>query len=649
MTAPDHPRFRKLRSVAGRLFDQKWGQSIFLVVVIWLSFGNSFEHQYNLDDSYYIDILPAEKVPLSHLSSVFFSWFNDSEYRPLTTLTLAVEQWFFGRRTSVFHFFNVVYYTLLCFLILRIFGNIGVFDRKRFLFLFVVLFALHPSHANVVASIKNREVILALMAGLSASWLLFRVLTEDWSRRLIAPLLLGILLAVAANLFKNDGIITLMILPAFITFKRAWNRRVLLRAGIPIAALFLLMILVSIAVGYIDNRGDYSVTEIYENPIAQMGMGESLPFLARGWLHYIRFLIVPDHYYFFYGYRMLDVTTWGNPRALLGALLFIATITGLLLSWKKWKPSAMELGGAMFLLLIFPYVFFMGKISGGIAVRYLFYASLGGTLFMTGILVGIIQRYRAIGIVITSVLLMIYMSNTTARVNDWKNFETLLNSDLPHLKESYVANRIAADYYFSSALTSEDSGRRNDCLELSRQYIDRSIRIYNNDFRTWRLKARIWSESGVPDSSEICFRKSLSLKDDDANTWEQYSDFAARYKNYPLMEYAAAKWFLSDTTDGGALEQLTISYIQQGKEEDAVRLNNDAVDAGYFGYVPHYNLLSLYSQHSDTLSMLYSFFSAARKGLENPDMQESMTRYVENRDIDSIRRTFPEFFNQAEK
>lgn len=92
------------------------------------------------------------------------------EYRPVTHITFAIEHAFFGESAAVSHSVNLLLYLITCLLVFRMaqemFGNdgLGVFPSA----MVALLFTVHPMHVEAVASVKNREELLALLGGLMA-------------------------------------------------------------------------------------------------------------------------------------------------------------------------------------------------------------------------------------------------------------------------------------------------------------------------------------------------------------------------------------------------------------------------------------------------------------------------------------------------
>lgn len=146
--------------------------AVAVFVFAFLLFGNAIPNGYNLDD---------ELVTLNHrltshgvsavpeiLSS---SYYQDNmgyayEYRPIVLISFAIEHDIFGEHAPVSHFFNALFYALGCWLLYRVLRKLLVAYPDYVSFGIAMLFAAHTSHTEIVASIKNRDEIFALIFSL---------------------------------------------------------------------------------------------------------------------------------------------------------------------------------------------------------------------------------------------------------------------------------------------------------------------------------------------------------------------------------------------------------------------------------------------------------------------------------------------------
>ena len=146
-------------------------------ILTFFVFANTIYNGYNLDDELVTRNHPLTSQGLKAVVVFFTSpYYQDNMgyaygYRPIVHLSFAIEHELFGEKASVSHFVNVILFVgcvlLLFSLLLKWVGE----QNKWLVIVAVLFFALHPIHTEVVASIKNRDELLAflfaMLAGLS--------------------------------------------------------------------------------------------------------------------------------------------------------------------------------------------------------------------------------------------------------------------------------------------------------------------------------------------------------------------------------------------------------------------------------------------------------------------------------------------------
>ena len=154
-----------------------WALAVALLSL--LPYLQTLKHGWNLDD----ELTRAPHIAAQGMTRYFsfFShpYFDDGKgqhygYRPITLLSFQLERDLLGDHPSISHAINCLLYALLCALshllvlgLLREYTNISPLVALGM----SLCFALHPIHTEAVASIKNRDELLAflgcVLAGLS--------------------------------------------------------------------------------------------------------------------------------------------------------------------------------------------------------------------------------------------------------------------------------------------------------------------------------------------------------------------------------------------------------------------------------------------------------------------------------------------------
>ena len=149
-----------------------------LGILTFFIFANSIGNDYNLDDNLVTRGNQLTSQGLGAIKEIFTSnYYSDAMgyafgYRPMVHLSFAIEHHFFGEKPGAGHFINVLLFAFSVVLFFKLL--IKWIGEKNILFagIAALLFAVHPIHTEVVASLKNRDELLAFLfviwAGLSS-------------------------------------------------------------------------------------------------------------------------------------------------------------------------------------------------------------------------------------------------------------------------------------------------------------------------------------------------------------------------------------------------------------------------------------------------------------------------------------------------
>lgn len=174
---------------------KKSNYALFIGIITFIVFANTFKNGYNMDDNLVTQNHPLTSKGLSTIKEIFSStYYKDNlgyafGYRPMVHLSFAIEDAVFGESPVISHFVNVSLYVFAIFLFYKLLLLWLGDEKKGIALLAALFFAIHPIHSEVVASIKNRDEILAfLFAVLSALSIHQFVTTKQWWQFLLIGL-----------------------------------------------------------------------------------------------------------------------------------------------------------------------------------------------------------------------------------------------------------------------------------------------------------------------------------------------------------------------------------------------------------------------------------------------------------------------------
>ncbi len=198
---------------------------IIIVVTCFLLYGQSLSNGYNIDDDYVCEKHQLVQQGIKGIPEIFASRYNNSGgvmfgYRPVTIAVYAIEYQIFGESPAVGHFFNIIYYIIVCIILFFFLRNLlktKFASTIRVLpIIATVIFMTHAIHTEVVLSLKNREEILCLIFCLSSAMLALRY----YDKRRIIDIIFAIILLGVGFLTKESAIVFLAITPLSIIFFR---------------------------------------------------------------------------------------------------------------------------------------------------------------------------------------------------------------------------------------------------------------------------------------------------------------------------------------------------------------------------------------------------------------------------------------------
>lgn len=171
----------------GGFWAKNWTAALILLVLPILLYAGALRFGYVLDDTL---VLSENKFVQQGTKGIPAIFSNESlvgylganhdivvgaRYRPLSIASFAVEHQLFGVAPGISHFVNALLYALTALVLFRLLSTVvsPKPGQRWFLslpFVAALLFALHPLHTEVVANIKGRDEILALLLALVASY-----------------------------------------------------------------------------------------------------------------------------------------------------------------------------------------------------------------------------------------------------------------------------------------------------------------------------------------------------------------------------------------------------------------------------------------------------------------------------------------------
>ncbi|MHC4425890.1 MAG: tetratricopeptide repeat protein [Planctomycetota bacterium] len=414
-------------------------------------------------------------------------------------MTFAVEYQFYGLKPGMSHFFNVLLYALMGLLLFKVLRLLipGSSSKPWFSqlpFVASLLFTLHPVHSEVVANIKGRDEILALMLSLAALYFSVKATTSEKKRWLMISG--GVFLL--ALLAKESAITFLAVIPLCLYFFSKISFREIVTVSLPL--LVAVLVYVGIrhrVVGPVLERGE-EVAGLMNNPFLGATISEKYATILHTLALYVKLLFFPHpltHDYYPYH---IPVITWADPRAWGSLLLYILLAGYALLNCRKKDVVAF---GILYFLstlsvvsnLVVPIGTFMNE-------RFLFMPSVGFCIIL-GVWLSCklpnllkknvrLARGRSLGLL--AIVCVGFGVKTVTRIPAWKDTMSLNRAGAEVSTGSARANCFMGYALYDMACAiREDRTRQLQLYGEAEYYIDKALSIYPVYSTALNIKAGI--------------------------------------------------------------------------------------------------------------------------------------------------------------
>lgn len=337
---------------------------------------------------------------------------GEAAYRPLVTLSFNITYRLFGPSAAAFHAGNVLLHALAVVLMYVWLLRLGVAPLSSLLG--ALLFALHPVHAEPVASIANRTELLAAVFFM-ASLILYQ------SKRIF----LSAACFLAALMSKESAVTLLGVIPAMDWLQSKVGFRPKIKNYWPHLAAFAVYFAVRhMALGGLGLHSEVANTQ--NNPLLGLGAFSSLMNALRVDLHYLGLLIFPWKLSADYSYNQFPMEAALSAANLGAAAVWAALAAGMFYLAKRSKPAAFfAFFGAATFSIVSNWIIMSGSIF---AERLIYLPSLAFCVLAAMALSKLIGRFKGLGWAAACALCVLYAGRAYARNRDWRDQLSLFES-----------------------------------------------------------------------------------------------------------------------------------------------------------------------------------------------------------------------------
>lgn len=589
-------------------------------VLAFVLYGNTIFNGYSVDDTL-VTNNPVIQKGVAAFPEIFTTRYflqegntgtTASDYRPIVKATFALEYQLWGQKPGRSHIINILLYwgaaLLLFFNLKRLLRNFNIL----FPFLITVLFMAHPVHTEVVASLKNRDELLAFLCGMGSLHFFIKYAS---SRRLWHATA-GALLFFAGYFCKSSILPFLFLIPLSLYFftdmpaKKLWPV-----FGIMLVLFITAQMAPNLFLPKIDRIRFYIENPLYFEKDLWTRLGTGMVTL----LFYLRLLVWPHPLLYYYGYDMIPVTGLLNGWALLSLLLNGALLAYALFTIRQRKFLSFAILWYFFAIAMYSNILL--PVVGIVGERFIFTASLGFCMALVWIIFKVFRteprsltieldaRIKILGVM--ALILIPATVLSISRNNDWNSVYSLYRHDIPSLGRSAKANIDYATFLKESFLRDpnfiNNQGVNQHKFDQMVTHYRRALTIYPDNYVTTNDLGTVYLFFGkhldtlYVDSAILYIRKALEIDPTHRPAWVNLGIAYMERKDYPGAIASFEQVLKIDPNEVRAIFKLADIYNLQGDFEKAVKMNEEVMKKYPGLEMPYVNIGNYYMMQRDTL------------------------------------------------
>jgi tetratricopeptide (TPR) repeat protein len=616
---------------------------ILILILVAVTTGlhiNTLRNHYNLDDFHIAKNNPDFEQGIKAIPKIFVTQYSSRDgksygYRPLIRSSFAIEYQFFGKRPGISHFINVLFYLIVILLMFNVLRRLLRNYHYLFPFFITLLFAAHPIHTEVVASLKNRDELFMLMFGLLALQQAIRY--ADTGRKMHIYWALAMFFLSALS--KPTAAAFFFIIPLSLYFFTDLEVRKLLWVTSMVAIVALMA-----AVGPFLYLPPQDRTYAFlENPLSvEGGFLNHIAYAGFSLFYYLKLLILPHPLRYYYGYNVFPNINFSNIWVILAIIFHLAILIYALLKLKDKKILSYIILVYLTSIVLFTNLF--KAVPGIIAERFLLVPSLAFCMALVYFIYKMFltdpsekklaaTKATLISIVILFILIP-YSGKTLIRNRQWKTEYTLYRADLPYLYNSFKGNDLYANEIMKQV--NRELAKPVNVLKFVDPQIkeaishwERAIEILPDASSPYRnlgiVYSRIYKEY---DTAIYYFKKTLEREPDDPMT---YFNLGMTFEGMGDLRKAAEFFERSlefDSTSINARSRLANVYYSLGEFVKAIDLNKEIMRMEPEESLPYVNLGNYYMFQKDTANAIKFYEQAVELGAP-PDASYFLANYYQ--------------------
>lgn len=618
---------------------------IFGILLLALTFGIygiTVRNHYNLDDYHIAKNNPDFTQGIKAIPTIFTTLYaTDGNlsygYRPVVRTSFAIEYQFFGRNPYVSHLINIIFYAMIVLMLFKVLRRL-LRDYHHFLpFIITLLFAAHPIHSEVVASLKNRDELFVLLFSLLALDQSIKYADTLKNKHIYwAMTMIGL-----SFLSKPTTASFFMIIPLSLYFFTGIELKKIIRLSV-----FIGVIAIIAAFGpflYLPNLE--RPMSMMENPLGvEGGFLNHIAYAGFTLIYYLRLLFVPHPLRYYYGYNLFPDISLSNPWVIAGILVHLGLLAYAIYTIRR--KHLLSYAILVYLTSIIMFSNLVKAVPGIIAERFLLIPSIGFCIAVGYFIYRLfwqqpsakqVSGLKIAGIMaVTALILVPYSAKTYIRNTQWRTEYTLYKADMPYLYNSVKGNELYANEIMKSV--NRELAKPVNVLKFIEPQVmeairhwERAVEILPDYYTAHRNLGIVYSR--VYKNYDLAihyFNKSLEYQPDDPMT---LFNLGMAYEGKEEYHQAIELLERSLSLDPNAINtrsRLANIYYGLGEFQKAIELNQEIMLIAPGESLPYVNIGNYYIFQKDTLNGIRFYEKAVELGAP-PDASIYLSKYFSSK------------------
>ncbi len=545
-----------------RFWSRHWLPAAFLFILAVGLYMSTVNYEFVLDDKIVYSENNFVKKGLAGIPEIFTTesftgYFGEQRdlieggrYRPLSIATFAVEyaltkkavtnaqgQTVYEGNPAVGHWGNILLYGLTGLLLFRVLSLLFPIGRDRpwywsVAFIGALLFVTHPIHTEVVANIKGRDEILAMLGAMGSLYFALAFFQKN-SNLYFGLSILSFFLGLLA---KENALTFIAIIPltAYFFTRTDFTKIGMMTGALLLSGIFYLSIRTQ-AIGFFFDPGR-EITDIMNNPFYGLNTGEKFATVFYTLGQYLKLLVFPHplthDYYPFH----IPVQTFADWRAILSLILHLGL--GAFAVWGMLKKNVLAYGILFYLITLSIVSNIPFTVGTFMNERFIYLSSFGFCLMAAWLLVDYLPKAKMeiIGYGLLGLMVLGFVGKTITRVPAWKDTFSLNSAAIKVSKNSARANCFMGTAIFNIYKDEPDRERKAELLDEVNFYMNRALEIVPTYGSALTMKSGIVAEYHKKDQNHeklLSEFRSLLMRKSNLPFIRQYLDYIKGRGNIP--------------------------------------------------------------------------------------------------------------------